>query len=432
MIPRVIITAHEFSPYRGSECGLGWNLINALSKSNEIVAFYARRNQFQTEDYELNIKRYLSENKINELPFKTIAVSQPKISIILGKINMLITSRISGIGFAPIYWLGVFFWEKKLFKEVKNYCTQNEIDIIHHLNHISFREPGFLWKLDKNYVIGPLSGFVKVPKNYTINWTLKLRLMNSLRNVSNYLLTKTTRFRKSTRTASHIFYVSPEDYTTLIQYNSNLTQVLDVACSAKESKLICTKSSSKKLKLLVVSRLDHLKNIKCIISILSNKSFTNKLELTIIGDGPEKNQLKKFSEELNLRNIHFLGSLDRSEVLNKMREHDLLVHLSIKEATSSVILEALSSSLPVLCHDAFGASTLIDESCGFKVPLKDESTTISHTVKVFNTILKNPRNLEVLRTGAYLKSLDYTWERHANSISKTYKQILKYDGTADK
>ena len=51
--------------------------------------------------------------------------------------------------------------DPEVYKFVKGREFNFEIDLIHQLTSISFREPGFLWRLDKPFVWGPISGNVK-------------------------------------------------------------------------------------------------------------------------------------------------------------------------------------------------------------------------------------------------------------------------------
>lgn len=47
----VLIVAHEFSPSQGSECAVGWNIINNLYKFHNVTVIYAKTNQFKTSNY---------------------------------------------------------------------------------------------------------------------------------------------------------------------------------------------------------------------------------------------------------------------------------------------------------------------------------------------------------------------------------------------
>ena len=42
------------------------------------------------------------------------------------------------------------------------------------------------------------------------------------------------------------------------------------------------------------------------------------------------------------------------------------------DSSGNVLLEALSSSLPVICLDTGGPADIINDTCGIKIPVKNE------------------------------------------------------------
>ena len=58
MRKRILATAYDVNPYKGSESGTGWNFAHQLSLHNH-VTLVTRKNNRQ------EIERYIKENKIN-------------------------------------------------------------------------------------------------------------------------------------------------------------------------------------------------------------------------------------------------------------------------------------------------------------------------------------------------------------------------------
>jgi len=101
-------------------------------------------------------------------------------------------------------------------------------------------------------------------------------------------------------------------------------------------------------KIVTVSRLIKTKNIAMIIKAL--KLINNpKLNLTVIGDGSEKNHLIELTKQLDLKkNISFLGEISRKEVYKHLAESNLFISMSITEGFPVAVLEALASGTPVI------------------------------------------------------------------------------------
>lgn len=98
-----------------------------------------------------------------------------------------------------------------------------------------------------------------------------------------------------------------------------------------------------KLRIITVSRLLSIKKIDSIIKAIGLLSKYN-VELTIVGDGPEKSQLMKLTNQLGLTSkINFTGRLKREKVIELMRKHDVFVMISSPETFGLVYIEAMGN-----------------------------------------------------------------------------------------
>jgi glycosyltransferase involved in cell wall biosynthesis len=80
--------------------------------------------------------------------------------------------------------------------------------------------------------------------------------------------------------------------------------------------------------------------------------------LTIVGDGPSRNELHELSRKLALGdNILFLG--ERNDVPKLMALADLFVLSSLQEGLSLTLLEAMASGLAVVATDVGGNRELV-------------------------------------------------------------------------
>jgi len=93
-------------------------------------------------------------------------------------------------------------------------------------------------------------------------------------------------------------------------------------------------------------------------------------ELVLVGDvKPEMGSLLRTYSDSTLRT---LGVLAPPAVTQQYRESDLFVFPSVNEGLAQVLLEAMSSGLPVVASDHSGADDLVTEGKdGFIVPVRD-------------------------------------------------------------
>ena len=48
---KILITAYDVDPYKGSESGFGWNMISQASRYNHIIAITRKNNRSRIEEY---------------------------------------------------------------------------------------------------------------------------------------------------------------------------------------------------------------------------------------------------------------------------------------------------------------------------------------------------------------------------------------------
>jgi colanic acid/amylovoran biosynthesis glycosyltransferase len=88
----------------------------------------------------------------------------------------------------------------------------------------------------------------------------------------------------------------------------------------------------------------------------------HELELTLAGDGPTREQLKRLAEDLGLSNrVHFPGYLSEEEVIRELQGSDLFVLPSFVEGLPVSAMEAMAIGVPVIATNIAGTSELIED-----------------------------------------------------------------------
>ena len=59
---RILISSHEFSPYQGSECALGWNIVTRLAQYHDVTLLCAEGPPSGPVAYREQFKKYSEEN----------------------------------------------------------------------------------------------------------------------------------------------------------------------------------------------------------------------------------------------------------------------------------------------------------------------------------------------------------------------------------
>ena len=123
-------------------------------------------------------------------------------------------------------------------------------------------------------------------------------------------------------------------------------------------------------KVLFVGRLAAEKNLKAVIE--AARQLTG-LDFDIAGDGPDRNHIEKTAE--GLKNLNYLGWVNRVELLKLIDDHDILVLPSHVESFGTVALEAMSRQRLALVSKHCGISDWPDLRAGLLVIGTDETLT---------------------------------------------------------
>ncbi len=129
-----------------------------------------------------------------------------------------------------------------------------------------------------------------------------------------------------------------------------------------------------KLVLATVGRLVRRKNIEELLEIFSAIRERHAAELVIIGDGPERDNLKARIAALRLNgSVKMPGRVTDAEKIAYLAASDGYVSTAQHEGFGIVFLEAMEAGLPVVAYDEGGQTDFLKDGCtGYVVKAGDK------------------------------------------------------------
>lgn len=133
---------------------------------------------------------------------------------------------------------------------------------------------------------------------------------------------------------------------------------------------------------LTVGRLVSVKNIALQLSAIKKLSHKEKIKLIIVGDGPEKDNLKQLVVDFNiLEQVIFYGWQDK--IGDLYHSADCLLLTSDSEGYGLVVAEAILSDLPVIMTKVGVAEDLVEDGInGFIIPVGNQSKLLEKMSEV--------------------------------------------------
>lgn len=145
------------------------------------------------------------------------------------------------------------------------------------------------------------------------------------------------------------------------------------------------------------------------------------LHLVIAGSGPKEDTLRESAHE----GVTFLGNLDRGDVLPRLyASADAFLFASLTETLGLVVLEAMSSGLPVIAVPAGGvADHLRDDVNGLACSADDPADMAAAIVRLALDRVRTRR----LAAGARATAEALDWSHELDALDRSYREIAFTD-----
>jgi glycosyltransferase involved in cell wall biosynthesis len=398
-IKSTLISAYACDPFKGSEPGIAWNWSIELARLGYEV-FVITRSSNQEE----KIKKGL--DALEPLPNLHFYYYD------LPKWFQFIENTPFGV------YSYYYFWQKGIVSLAKNIIAKNKIDIVHHLTWGVFRQPSFLYKTNKPFIFGPVGGAEMTPNELLKSLPFKEYLKEQIRVLANYILRLSPSLNRMYSKTDVILSRTEETARFLpSKYNNKKAVKVDIGIRKINYH---TPVNNKKLKILYVGRFMGWKGVHISIDSINKVNEEDELvEFTIIGSGPFEKELKSKTKS---KSINFIDWVPQNELHKYYESHDVFLFPSFHDSGGTVILEAFSNGLPVICLNIGGPNKFVDDSCGFKIDVENKSAEditneITQLIKKLNL---NKEIISKLRDNAYKKAEFYNWK---NIVEATYNLI---------
>ncbi|MDO8487469.1 MAG: glycosyltransferase family 4 protein [Candidatus Curtissbacteria bacterium] len=177
--------------------------------------------------------------------------------------------------------------------------------------------------------------------------------------------------------------------------------------------------------LLFVGRLHPQKNLPNLFRAINivKKDIPN-IKLIIVGDGEQKESLKKIAKDLGLTsNISFKGETQGQELIRFYKSSSAFILPSIYEGQPLTLLEAWAAKLPVIVTATGDLPYLVrDGYNGYLIKNHKDAQGIASQIKK----ALSSKNLEDLGQNGYnLVTRDFSWEKSAQKTLEVYESLTK-------
>ncbi len=176
-------------------------------------------------------------------------------------------------------------------------------------------------------------------------------------------------------------------------------------------------------KIVHVGRLGFEKNIDVVIKAFSQVVADHRqAKLIIAGDGPARKDLEKLAANLGvLKNVKFLGMIKRDKLTKVYLDGDVFVTASTMETQGMVVLEAMSSGLPIIGVKRYALPDLVKEDINGFVTRPGSDKSMAMKIKM---ILDDPSLLERMGTQSRRMAEKHEVGAMSRKLFELYEEAL--------
>lgn len=406
----ILINAYACSPNMGSEPGMAWNWCVNLAKHCKLHII----TEGEFRDKIEAILPTLPQGKNMHFYYNPVSDEIRKMCWNQGDWRFY------------KYYKG---WQWKTYLMAKDICQKTHIDILHQLNMIGFREPGYLWKIPNiPFVWGPIGGLKQFPTAYLEECGIKMKLFNYIKNIINIGQIKfDKRVNKAFKRANLLISSIPDSYDAIRKYKGLESIIIPETGCFNTQENIIKDFYDKCLHIMWVGKFDFRKQLPLALRILK-ATHNPMLHLDVYGTGSETQVIEahKLAQTLGLESfVTWYGNQPNNIVIEAMKKAHLFLFTSISEDTSTVVLEAVSNQLPVICFDTCGMGYVINEEIGKKIALTTPKQSINEFAKELNKLEGNRDLLIKMAKNCKKRQQELSWDKKAQQMVILYKKILQ-------
>jgi len=414
---KVLMIAEQCNPDWASVPLVAYNFYKEISQIVDVTLVTHGRNRegFEKHDYRSNI-HYVDESDFAQRYHKLIGNLITK-----GRANWPLYLALS----YPIY----AEFDREVYRLFSQDVKAGKYDLVHSITPMMPRYPVSMIRACKNtpFLLGPVNGGVPFPKGFQETAKKEKTFWNILRPFGRYLLPGYIEtYKNADRILSGSTYTlnmlkqlfSIEDDRISLHFENGISKTF-----LEQAKL---RKPADKVKLLFVGRLVPYKGADLVIEALGQFSpeLRQKLSLTIVGDGSERQELENRVRELNLQDVvTFTGWVKQAETQEYYNQSDIFCFPSVREFGGAVVMEAMACGLPCIVVNNGGIAEYVTEDTGFKIEPNSPEYVIQEMADKIRLLIENPDLHTRMSARAIDRAKEFEWSTKAKRMVEIYSEL---------
>jgi glycosyltransferase involved in cell wall biosynthesis len=323
--------------------------------------------------------------------------------------------------------LSYYYFERLLWRQFGSRIRAREFDLVHRVTPLSPTVPSLLAAKCRRagvpFVLGPLNGGVPWPRAFDTERRREKEWLSYIRGAYRLM----PGYGSTRRRASAIIVGSRDTWKQEPQWaHDKCVYIPENGIDPGRFSLKVERDIREPLRAAFVGRLVPYKGADMLLEAAAPLVREGRLELDIIGDGPEMPRLKEMVERESIQaGVQLPGWVEHARVQERLCQSDILAFPSIREFGGGVVLEAMALGLAPVVVDYGGPAELITPETGIAVPIGNRGAIVGGFRRVLGDLVEHPERIRPMGRAARERVLRlFTWDAKALQVLEVYRRVI--------
>jgi glycosyltransferase involved in cell wall biosynthesis len=399
---KILISAYACEPGKGSEPGIGWNIVCSAAQRHDVWVLTRETNREA-------IEAALQKNPV------------PRLHPIYFDLPAWTRWWKRGQRGTQAYY---YLWQVGAYRVMRRLHRIHRFDVTQHATFGRYWGPSLLPLLPIPFIWGPVGGGEDAPRFLWRDLDARGRRFERVRQIARLLGEHDPLVRLAAHRSVAALAVTEETALRLKALGARNTMVfsaMGLERSEFEEIAALPAPARAPIRFLTTGRAVHWKGVHLGLRAFAACGVTDA-EYWVVGDGPGLAHLRQLAAELGVESrVLFHGMLPRRQALEALAHCHVLVHPSLHDSGGWVCLEAMAAARPVVCLNLGGPAEMVTEKTGIRIAAGSASQVHTDLTTAMRTLADSDPVREAMgRAGRMRVEQRYLWEAKSGWLNDLY------------
>jgi starch synthase len=335
----------------------------------------------------------------------------------------------TGLGWTTGVALNAFsyyYFEHLVWQQFGGDIAAGRYDLVHRLTPLTPTTPSLLASHCRRagvpFVWGPINGGVPWPPGYADVLRAEGEWLSYFRGGMKLM----PYYRSTRRDAAAIIVASQATWGQLADYHDKCVYIPENGVDSERFTMQARPVIGDQLRVAFVGRLVPYKGADILIEAAAPLIRSGKIDLDIIGDGPQLPQLRAMVEREGVGNgVKLDGWQEHAAVAERLAQSQVFACPSIREFGGGVVLEAMALGLVPVVVDYAGPAELVTDQTGFRIKIGKRAELVQSFRDTLANLWEQRGTLSEMGGRARARVIEnFTWPAKAAQIVEVYEWVL--------